>query len=51
MLPRNANSSASNAPITAVSNVMASRYFRSPFEHDHRNAKNPRGGVSGTVSG
>ncbi len=51
MLPRNEKSRASKAPITAVSSVVASRYLRSPFEHHHRNAKNPRGGVSGTVSG
>ena len=51
MLPIMLNSSASNAPITAVSNVVASRYPRSPFEHAHRNAKKPRGGVSGVASG
>src|SRR4029453_4586803 len=51
MLPRKEKSNASNAPITAVSSVVASRYLRSPVEHAHRNAKKPRGGVTGTASG
>ena len=51
MRPIMLNSSASNAPMAAVSSVIASRYLRSPSEHDQTNAKNPRGGIDGGASG
>ncbi len=51
MRPIMLNSSASNAPIAAVSSVIARMYLRSPSEHDQTNAANPRGGVAGGVSG
>ena len=49
--PSIANSSASNAPITAVQSVMARMYGRSPSEQAQRNAKKFFGGASGADSG
>jgi hypothetical protein len=51
MRPSMANSSASNAPITAVQSVIARMYGRIPSAQAHRNAKKLRGGATGVASG
>ena len=51
MSPRNANRSASNAPMAPVRMTVASKYLRKPREHAHMNAKKPRGGGAGGASG
>ena len=51
MLPIMLKRYASNAPIAAVSSVVASSHGRTPFEHSHRKAKKARGGVTGAASG
>ena len=40
-----------NAPMIAVQTVIPTMYGRSPSEQAQRNAKNPRGGGCGAVSG
>ena len=49
--PRNANSSASNAPMTAVHKVIAIMYGRRPRVQAHRNGKKRLGGGEGSASG
>src|SRR5262249_1853294 len=51
MLPIMLNRYASNAPIAAVSNTVATSHARCPREQIHRNAKKRRGGVVGCASG
>ena len=51
MLPIMLNRYASNAPIAAVSSVVASIQGRTPSAACHRNAKKDFGGVAGGASG
>ena len=49
--PSIANSSASNAPMTAVSSVMPSTKRRTPAEQAQMKGKTPLGGGAGSTSG